>query len=1706
MRRLILAVALVAAAVGCGKKSGTPKGGGGGKPVPAAAAAKAKATGAGLDFHLSEGAVEGGGEKRLPPAAATPLGEAETKQLLGRLPPLPADPDQAKDFALRPSSLPAPRTGDTVKEAFPPAPEKPVPDVKEAGPLTILRHAPEGKVALAPNFSITFSQPMVAVTSHADALKTIPVTITPEVKGKFRWVGTKTLLFEPEARFPQATRYTVAIQAGTVSATGGKLAAASTFTFETPAPRMIGSYPSGTTVRDPLMLVVFDQRVNPAKVLAATHLSGHAKLRLATAGEVEASPELKAASSGAEKDRWVAFKPTELLPPDSDVTVTVGPHTPSAEGPLTTDEPSTFSFHTFGPFKLVKSQCGYDDQCPPMMPFSFEFTNPIDAKAFKKSLVHVEPELKGLHTEVYGTNLVIAGLTKGRTKYSVKIDGALGDRFGQKLGKDEKASFKVGSAQPSLSALGGSYVTLDPTAGPRFSVYTINYKELRVRGYAVGPSDWGAYQRYLEKLYDEHPLDPPGRRVISTTVKPDGDADELTETRIDLGPGLTGGVGQLVLVVEPTEKPKDRWSHPQVNVWVQATQIGLDAFADDTDLHAWANSLKDGKPLEGVELTIQPDQVSARSGADGLATLALIPHASDKPVQNLLVARKGADVAILPESSYYGGQGWGRRERNDLLRWFVFDDRQMYKPAEEVHLKGWIRRTTEGKGSDLVALAGAVTQVTYSVTDSRGNSVLTGQAAVNVAGGFDTSFKLPGTMNLGYTQVSFTASGPGVVDGRSYGHSIQVQEFRRPEFEVSASASEGPHLVGGHGTMTVSAKYYSGGALPGAEVTWNVSSSDGYFSPPNQDDFSFGNIIVPQRSYRYDEYDRGGGYGGEYQPPTSKSFVGHTDSSGKHHVRVDFDALGAPHAMTVSAQATVMDVNRQAWTASTSLVVHPAAEYVGLRIEKSFLQQGEPLEVNTIVADLDGKRVGKRKVTMKATRTDWEQEEGEWKEKEVGEQSCSVDSALEPVRCTFKTADGGEYRVRATIEDAQGRKNETDTSIWVAGGRLQPQRELKQEEVKLIADKKQYQPGDKAEVLVMAPFYPAEGVLTVRRVGVVEERRFTMDKPSDHAGRAGLGRLLPQRHGAGGSGRDCRAHRRPRQAQRQAAAPPGLRAREPGAVRAAARAHAGREGGAARRRAGAGRRDGGRCRGHRRRRQAGGGRRGRGGGGRRGDPVPDGLHDRRSDQHLLRLARGGRARSPLARGGAPGQPRGRHQAGGRARGEGRGQGGQGSARGFGGAAVAGHGRGPGRHQADGGHAGEVGQRGDRRDAAGPEADRGAHRLQRAGAVRRRGADRRDRARQGRRQAARQPDALPRDRGRRRGRPPLRTRRGDDHRAPAAHAAAVAAALPQLRRQLRAAHRGREPDQKALLEVDVAVRATNAELTAGQGRRMTVAGERPRRGALPGRGREGGHGALPDRDLVGQRSPTRPGGAAGVDAGHDRGLRDLRRASTKAARSRSRWRCRPACATQFGGLEVTTSSTELQALTDAVLYLVAYRFECAEQLSSRILAVAALRDVLSAFQAEGMPTPEDMIAASLSDIERLRGMQNSRRRLRLLEARRRDVALPHDPRDARARAGQGEGLRGAREHAQRGQGLSAQHREPLSLLVLEQEKRDADRVRPVRAQAHGRRGPGAGAAPARGEAAPTACRSRRWAGSCRSCPRTRPSQDDADKIRPTSRTA
>ena len=81
------------------------------------------------------------------------------------------------------------------------------------------------------------------------------------------------------------------------------------------------------------------------------------------------------------------------------------------------------------------------------------------------------------------------------------------------------------------------------------------------------------------------------------------------------------------------------------------------------------------------------------------------------------------------------------------------------------------------------------------------------------------------------------------------------------------------------------------------------------------------------------------------------------------------------------------------------------------------------------------------------------------------------------------------------------------------------------------------------------------------------------------------------------------------------------------------------------------------------------------------------------------------------------------------------------------------------------------------------------------------------------------------------------------------------------------------------------------------------------------------------------------------------------------------------AREYGGLEVETSSTQLQQLTDAVLYLTNYPYECSEQLSSRIIGIAALRDVLTSFHAKDLPSASELESVVTRDLKRLQAMQN-----------------------------------------------------------------------------------------------------------------------------------
>lgn len=1056
------------------------------------------------------------------PAAAR-LSRPETDRLLSRLPAAPADPDTAA-APFPTASPPPPRTGTTLLAPFPPPDslEPPGPVEGAETPLEVLRVLPLGETELAPHLSITFSQPMVPLAALGEiAGMAVPVRLAPDPPGRWVWLDTRTLRFEPDPRFPMATRYTVEVPAGVRSELGGTLAAAVREEFVTPAPTAIGGYPHadgfagyrGRGREDagdpaplhPVILLVFDQRVDPAAMLPTIRLMADGRrrdVRLATGAEVAADSVVSALVEAVDSGRWVALRPSDPLPGGADVRVVVAPGTPSAEGPRVTDSPQELRFRTYGPLAVEEHGCAGDsvDDCRPAGGFWVRFNNALDEAAWSDELVRTDPEIPELRVEMNGRHVRVYGWATPRTTYRLILDPSIRDVFGQTLGGRRVFEFRTGDLAPRVSVAGEPLVVLDPTRPPRVAVHSTGHETLRVRVQAVGAEHWDAYQSEVERYRSTRSpesLSPPGRPVLDTIVSPVLATGSVAVTWVDLSRALDDGVGHAVIVIEgrdrgdeapsPGERARSRRRGADAAMaWAQATRIGVSAAVDGDSLQAWTTSLVDGRPLAGVRVALLPSGQRATTDSRGLAAIAL---ASTE--DGLLVARQGDDTALLPENPWPGRASWRRRDAGSELRWLVFSDRGLYRPGEQAHLKGWIRAMDRRAGGDLSL--DDEDRIRFTATGPRGEELGDGELGTGPLGGFSTVLDLPRELNTGHARLRFDApeGRAQARPGRSHHLPIRIHEFRRPEYEVSVEADPGPHTVGGAITATVRARYYGGGGLAGAPVEWRATARDARYVPPGWDRWYFGRPVF-------------WGWGRHAAADaTTLTVEGVTDAHGDHHVRAALLDAKPPFTTSLRFEAQVQDVDRQAGSGGVDVLVHPAANYVGLRTDGAWGRVGDSVSVETIVVDVDGRPVSGRDVELRLAEREWGLRPvrgaggREPAEASADTVVCRMTSGPDPGECVIVLRETGPHVLRAEVRDEEGRLSRSELPVWVAGPPTRPAVERPGGgPLELIPDREEYEPGDTARVMVQAPFHPAEGLWTLRRGGIVETGRFRTEAPS----------------------------------------------------------------------------------------------------------------------------------------------------------------------------------------------------------------------------------------------------------------------------------------------------------------------------------------------------------------------------------------------------------------------------------------------------------------------------------------------------------------------------------------------------------------------------------------------------------------------------------
>ena len=166
----------------------------------------------------------------------------------------------------------------------------------------------------------------------------------------------------------------------------------------------------------------------------------------------------------------------------------------------------------------------------------------------------------------------------------------------------------------------------------------------------------------------------------------------------------------------------------------------------------------------------------------------------------------------------------------DQVKVYAITDRPVYRPGGPVRFKFWVAhaRYDQPDASDFAGKPFAV-----QIQNPKGDKVFTKMFFADQFGGFDGTFELPSDAALGVYQVFTPNHGGG---------SFRVEEYKKPEFEVSVEAPKTPVMLGEKVSATIKATYYFGGPVAEAKVKYKVTrtTADARWYPSARWDWLFG--------------------------------------------------------------------------------------------------------------------------------------------------------------------------------------------------------------------------------------------------------------------------------------------------------------------------------------------------------------------------------------------------------------------------------------------------------------------------------------------------------------------------------------------------------------------------------------------------------------------------------------------------------------------------------------------------------------------------------------------------------------------------------------------------------------------------------------------------------------------------------------------------
>ncbi|QDT16265.1 alpha-2-macroglobulin family protein [Alienimonas californiensis] len=582
---------------------------------------------------------------------------------------------------------------------------------------------------------------------------------------------------------------------------------------------------------------------------------------------------------------------------------------------------------------------------------------------------------------------------------------------------------------------------------------------------------WAGKEAYTEGPIGEWTieLDPPAdhtpaRKTIETPLKEAG----LYFVAAELPNGRTYGVSvqraDLAIAVKPLVGSRALWIVTDAATGAPVEGVKLDLLGYG---YEWIRP-----PGRRALKTIRRTAVT---GPDGAAT---VPEGNDsqqiyqwfatasKPAGGDEPARFGA---FGFSDRTFGAEQIGGPLGDVQMKAYAVSDRPAYRPGDTVNLKGWYRRAGYALPTDAQEPQRRLKVV---INDPRGEELLSQEVEADEFGAFQVSLELGGEATLGQYHAS-VGEARNFPSTQQHALNFRVEEYRKPEFEVTVDAPAEPIVLGEEFTATVRAEYLFGGPVAGGVLSYKVTRTveDAGWHPYDPWEWLYGPAYWSWApGYQQPDPYGYGRMGGPWRGNDPEEVVAEGDAAlgedGTFKIPLDSSlakALNADadHRYTITAEVT--DASRRTETGGGSVLAAAVPFRVYGYADYGYAVAGEPIGVNFTARTAGGeplRQVGELAAFRltggpdgKTVATPLEQ---------TPEPAIDADGVVS-ARFLFPTP--GQYRVDYQVT-ADGHTGKESVVLNVVGANGEAGAATVADGLELIPNRKTYAPGDTAKLLL----------------------------------------------------------------------------------------------------------------------------------------------------------------------------------------------------------------------------------------------------------------------------------------------------------------------------------------------------------------------------------------------------------------------------------------------------------------------------------------------------------------------------------------------------------------------------------------------------------------------------------------------------------------